>query len=153
MCCFTKWFSIDTVFHSVMAVYFGPSLHSIVPLSPHRISKDIDHHAPLENPWPLFWQKNVDLWDETSLPTMLHGVASCQLLGAEACIGNTTTCINVQPLLSPANVSLQLRRRHNFAAYMGSHITSAWQIEINERGGEEKKWGGGLFLHVAVQGG
>lgn len=52
MCCFTKWLSIDTVFHSVMAIskYFGPSLHSIVPLSPHQISKDIDHHAPQENP-------------------------------------------------------------------------------------------------------
>lgn len=40
-------------------------LHSIVPLSPHQISTNaLNHHAPLQNPWPLFWEKKRKLtWE------------------------------------------------------------------------------------------
>lgn len=126
MYCCTKWFSINTIFLSITLLaiwpYFdhspGSSFHCAI-ITSSDLNKRSQPSCTAAKPLtPLLRKKKkVDLRDETSL-------ATSRLLGAEACIGNTTTCVNVQPSLSPANVSLQPRRRHNFAAYMGLHTTS-----------------------------
>lgn len=72
---------------------------------------------------PLKERKKEKLpWDKQHV-SALWSSRLRRLLVAEAQIGNTI-CINVQPSLSPANVSLLPRRRHNFAAYMGPCTTS-----------------------------
>lgn len=103
-------------YHHILTIV--QDLHSIVPLSPHQISTNaLNHHAPLQNPWPLFWEKKMLTWGMRHLSTRA-GCLEPRLALA------TPPRINVQPSLSPANVSLQPRRRHNFAAYMGLHTTS-----------------------------
>lgn len=96
-------------------------LHSMLPLSPHQIStKTLNHHAPLENHWPLH-RKKKPVWDETSLTTMLFGVASWAGSLEPGPALATPPLVLMRNHHSPLhlNVSLQPRRRHNFAAYMG----------------------------------
>lgn len=96
-----------------------PSAHGSVITS----TTSLNRRAPLEKLWPLQWRKknSVDLRDKTSLTTMLFGVA-----GRASCL-EPRLALATAPLVlmrnhqSPLhlNVSLQPRRRHNFAAYMG----------------------------------
>lgn len=133
MWCCSKSLSISTVFLGITLLVISPDLisvqdcHSYVSLSPYQISANIlNPHAALENPWPLFSEKKKSLLERWDI-SQHHAIWSSEpswLLEAEACFGNPTTCINVQPSLSPANVSLQPKRRYNFAAYMGLRTTS-----------------------------
>lgn len=52
MYCFIKWFSINTIFHSIMAIstYFDPSLGSSFHCAIIASSDLKRHHAPLKNP-------------------------------------------------------------------------------------------------------